>query len=156
MQPTVKIQPDAFAPLSERVAEGLRTRIAHHQTQRIFGFRIEDVREQFCLMVLPYREEITNGVRSRGTVHGGIVASLADTAAAIALATCFEGQMSFATVDLHVTYVARAQSSLYAYARVIRKGSRINVCDVEIADESGQLVAKAIVNFILTKAVEPK
>ena len=103
-----------------------------------------------------YREQITNGVRSKGTIHGGVVASLADTTCAFALATNFDGQMSFATVDLHVNFLARAQSKIFAHAHVIRKGSRINVCEVDIVDDKEKLVAKATLNFILTKPMETK
>lgn len=153
---TMREESGHFAIVPDRVERDLRSRLSRHPANRLFGFELEIVKLDYCRMAAPYREEITNGPKSRGTVHGGVLAALADTAAAFALSTCFDGHMSFATVDLHITYLARAQSRLLAHARVIRKGSRINVCDVDITDEKDRLVAKAVVNFILTKPLEPK
>ena len=143
--------PSSYSELSPELAERLRTRLEKSVVNQLFKFNIETIRQDYCVMSLDYREEITNGVRSQGTIHGGIVASLADTASAFALSTNFDGQMSFATVDLHINFIARAQSKIYAHARVIRKGSRINVLDVDVFDASDKLVAKAVLNFILTK-----
>ena len=46
--------------------------------------------------------ELTNG---SGTVHGGVLAMLADTAVAFALATNFDGKMGFATADMTIHYL---------------------------------------------------
>lgn len=135
--------------------EELRNRLSNHPANQLFGFELDVIRHTYCAMGVRYRDEITNGPRSRGTVHGGVVASLADTAAAFALSTCYEGRMSFATIDLHITYLARAQSRIVAHAHVVRTGSRIQVCEVDIVDVEGRMVAKAIVNFVLTKPMEP-
>lgn len=120
----------------------------------MFHFEIDELRASYCAMRLPYQEKLTNGIRSKGTVHGGIVSTLADTAAAFALATCYDGHMSFATVDLHVTFMARAQSDIVAQATVVRTGSRIQVVEVDLVC-ADKLVAKAMVNFILTQPMPP-
>lgn len=141
-------------PLSDDVVRRLVDRLHGHMVNSLFHFTIEELRPSYCAMRLPYQEKLTNGVHSKGTVHGGIVSVLADTAGAFALATCYEGHMSFATVDLHVTFMARAQSDIIARATVIRTGSRIQVVEVDLVCEE-KLVAKAIVNFILTKPMQP-
>jgi len=150
------LETNSYPDLPEELVQRLHARLEASIVNRLFKFSIESLKRDYCIMSLDYREEITNGVRSHGTIHGGIVASLADTSAAFALSTNFDGQMSFATVDLHINFVARAQSKVYAHARVIRKGSRINVIDVDVFDSSDKLVATAVLNFILTKPLEPK
>lgn len=147
-------QPANFDPVPEALRKKLEQRLALSHVGQLFDFKIEDLRLDYCNLSLAYREEITNGAKSRGTIHGGIVSTLADTACAFALATNFEGRMSFATVDLHVNFVARAQTKIFAHAAVIRKGSRIQVCDVRVVDEIGKLVATASLNFILTKPIK--
>jgi uncharacterized protein (TIGR00369 family) len=141
--------------ISKELEVRLSDRLEHSHINKLFSFKIEALKKDYCNMSLAYRDEITNGVKSRGTIHGGIVASLIDTAAAFALCTNFDGQMSFATVDLHVNFLSRAQTKIFAHAHVIRKGSRINVCDVDVVDEKDKPVAKASLNFILTKPVNP-
>jgi uncharacterized protein (TIGR00369 family) len=100
-----------------------------------------------CVIALAYRPEFSNG---SGTVHGGILATLADTAVAFALSTNFDGKMGFATADLTIHFLARACSDVRARARILKKGRRINVGDVEITDTGGRAVARALATFILT------
>lgn len=140
-----------FEPISLELKDRLAERLKNSNVNELFHFTIEDIKKDYCNMSLAYREAITNGQKSKGTIHGGIVSALIDTAAAFALSTNFDGQMSFATVDMHVNFLHRAQTKIYAHAKVIRKGSRLNVCDVDVADENGKHVAKATLNFILTK-----
>lgn len=143
-------------PLNAELKNRLTERLKNSNVNKLFHFTIEDLKKNYCNMSLAYREEITNGQKSKGTIHGGIVAALIDTAAAFALSTRFDGQMSFATVDLHVNFLDRAQSKIFAHAQVIRTGSRLNVCDVDVVNEQGKRVAKATLNFILTKPMEEK
>jgi uncharacterized protein (TIGR00369 family) len=91
-----------------------------------------------CVLRLPYREEITNG---SGTVHGGVLATLADSAVAFALATNFDGKMGFATTDLTIHFLR---------ARILKKGARVNVGEVQIVDASGREVARVLATFVLT------
>src|ERR1700737_130056 len=84
---------------------------------------------------LPYREEITNG---SGTVHGGVLATLADTAVAFALSTNFDGKMGFATTDLTIHFLRRAKGEVWARARILKKGRRINVGGGGMVDSEGR------------------
>ena len=145
-----------MVPISDELKDRLTERLKNSHVNKLFHFAIEDISTNYCKMSLAYREEITNGHKSKGTIHGGIVAALIDTAAAFALSTRFDGHMSFATVDLHVNFLDRAQTKIYAHAQVIRAGSRLNVVDVDVVNEQGKRVAKASLNFILTKPMEEK
>ena len=108
---------------------------------------LEELGADECLLALPYRTELTNG---SGTVHGGVLATLADTAVAFALSTNFDGKMGFATADLTIHFLARARSDVRARARILKKGRRVNVGDVEITDAAGRPVARALATFLLT------
>lgn len=108
---------------------------------------LEELEPDSCVIRLPYRVELTNG---SGTVHGGVLATLADTAVAFALSTNFDGKMGFATADLTIHFLARARSDVRARARILKKGRRINVGDVEIVDAGDRAVARALASFVLT------
>ncbi len=108
---------------------------------------LEQLELDYAVVKLPYRDEITNG---SGTVHGGILAALADTAVAFALATNFDGKMGFATSDLTIHFLRRAQGDVWARARIVKKGKRVNVGDVEIVDGQGRAVARVLASFLLT------
>lgn len=100
-----------------------------------------------AVLKLPYRVELTNG---SGTVHGGILATLADTAVAFALSTNFDGKMGFATADLTIHFLRRAKSDVWARAAIVKKGKRVNVGDVEVVDVDGRVLARVLTTFLLT------
>ena len=75
---------------------------------------------------------------------------LADTAVAFALATNFDGKMGFATADMTIHFLRRARGDVRARARIIKKGQRVNVGEVEIVDGAGREVARALATFLLT------
>jgi len=127
--------------------EKLRRRLAASPALAHLGVRLAELAPDACVLALPYRTELTNG---SGTVHGGVLATLADTAVAFALSTNFDGQMGFATADLTIHFLSRARSDLTARARILKKGRRVNVGEVDITDASGTLAARALATFLLT------
>jgi len=136
---------DSLTP--DALLDKLRARLAASPALSHLGLRLESLAPDACVLALPYRPEITNG---SGTVHGGVLATLADTAVAFALSTNFEGKMGFATADLTIHFLARARSDVAARARILKKGRRVNVGEVDITDASGRLVARAHATFVLT------
>jgi len=108
---------------------------------------LDELDLDYAVVKLPYREEITNG---SGTVHGGVLAALADTAVAFALSTNFDGKMGFATSDMTIHFLRRARGDVWARARIVKKGRRVNVGDVEIVDGQGRAVARVLASFLLT------
>jgi len=108
---------------------------------------LEELSPDCAVIRLPYRNEITNG---SGTIHGGVLATLADTAVAFALATNFDGKMGFATADLTIHFLRRARGDVRARARILKKGRRVNVGEVAMTDPSGREVARALTTFLLT------
>ncbi|WP_049989636.1 PaaI family thioesterase [Natrinema salifodinae] len=73
-------------------------------------------------------------------VHGGIVASLIDTASAFALRTTFQnpGQAFLTTTDLNVSYLRPATGDLRAEAEVLRAGGSTGVTDVTVEGADGE------------------
>src|SRR5215813_1516061 len=124
--------------LAPDLVDRLRRRLASSPALAWLAASLEEIGPDVAVLKLPYREEITNG---SGTVHGGILAALADTAVAFALSTNFDGKMGFATADLTIHFLRRARSEVRAKARILKKGKRVNVGEVEIVDESGREVA---------------
>jgi len=58
--------------------------------------------------------------------------------------------MGFATSDLTIHFFRRARGDVWARARIVKKGKRVNVGDVEISDAGGRLVARVLASFLLT------
>jgi uncharacterized protein (TIGR00369 family) len=80
-----------------------------------------------------------------GTVHGGVIASLVDSAMGAAVAT--EG-VAPVTIALTVTYLEPAPPGrLVARAQVRRRGSRITIVEADVTDADDAAVAHAIATF---------
>jgi len=87
-----------------------------------------------------------------GTVHGGVVASLADSAAAWAVYGSVDLRGIPVTVEIKINFLKPVKSGkLIAEARNVHGGSRIFVVDVEVKDDEGILVAKSLVTYYLLK-----
>ncbi|HSS44600.1 MAG TPA: PaaI family thioesterase [Thermoanaerobaculia bacterium] len=127
--------------------ERLSRRLAASPALQWLRPSLEELDLDYAVVKLTYREEITNG---SGTVHGGVLAALADTAVAFALSTNFDGKMGFATSDLTIHFLRRARGDVWARARIVKKGKRVNVGDVEIVDGQGHAVARVLASFLLT------
>ena len=94
----------------------------------------------------------------RTAVHGGLFPALVDVAGAIAVAqTVPDAVRSIeATIEMKINYLKRAkEGDLTATARVIHRGKRIAVCDVELHN-NGVLCGKASVSYMLRTGDVPE
>jgi len=96
-----------------------------------------------------------NHLNTQNAVHGGVIASLIDTAAGCAVRTLrSDGEMAerpHATSDLHVSYLAAARGrELFAEGRVTRMGRTLIFIEVSVRDETERLVARGLVTFAIT------
>ncbi len=127
--------------LVNRFAERFRD----HPVSRFLDYHIVELAAGRCVMTLEFRPEFDN---STGAVHGGILSMLADTAIACALGTIFE-EMNFATANLNIHFLRKANTAVTATAQIIKKGSKVCVGTCDIHDPKGELVATVIADFVL-------
>jgi uncharacterized protein (TIGR00369 family) len=129
----------------KRVTELVRQRMKESKSSELLGFDVESVhdgRAIFRLDVTPSHKQI------HGVVHGGILAALADTTAAIAAYTAVPRGVELATLELKINYLEPVPGgTVKADARVLRAGRNFVVTECEIFNESGALAAKALLTF---------
>ena len=129
----------------KRATELVRRRMKGNQSSELLGFDVERVHEGraiFRLDVRPRHKQI------HGVVHGGILAALADTTAAIAAYTVVPLDVELATLELKINYLEPVPGGrIKADARVLRAGRNFIVTECEIFSESGKLAAKALLTF---------
>jgi uncharacterized protein (TIGR00369 family) len=83
-----------------------------------------------------------------GVVHGGILAMLADTVAAIAAYTTVPRGTEIATIEMKINFLeAVAEGEIRAEGRVLRTGRNFVVTECEIRNQNGSLAAKALLTF---------
>ena len=129
----------------KRVTELVRRRVKESRSMELLGFDVESVqagRAIFRMDVRPRHKQI------HGVVHGGILAALADTTAAIAAYTAVPKGTEIATVELSINYLEPVPGGrIKADARVLRAGRNFVVTECEIFTEDGKLAAKALLTF---------
>jgi uncharacterized protein (TIGR00369 family) len=95
--------------------------------------RVDAIERGRVVMTIPYDEKLTNTV-TPPTIHGGVAATLIDTAGGIAQRTVLDDPVGggVATVNLNVNYLRRAGGDLTATAEVVRAGGTIGVSSVTV------------------------
>ncbi|HXG41842.1 MAG TPA: PaaI family thioesterase [Dehalococcoidia bacterium] len=115
---------------------------------RQLGMRLEEAGPGYARIALPFRPENTTG---GGVLHGGAIASLMDTAGAIAAWTMAEmgsPRYSGSTVSITVNYLApAANQGVAAEARLLRRGRELFYLEVRVTGEGGSLLAQGSVIY---------
>lgn len=116
-------------------------------TARQFGFKLESA-EPGCatlrMNVQPRHMQI------HGVVHGGVLASLADTAGGLAIYLALPRGSRAATVEMKMNFLEPVQSgTVFAEARILRQGKYLAVIECDLRDDRGRMVAKSLMTFSL-------
>jgi uncharacterized protein (TIGR00369 family) len=81
-------------------------------------------------------------------MHGGVIAALADTAAAIAAYTVVPPGSEVVTIELKINYLLPvAEGRLEAEGKVLRAGRNFIVVECDVTKQDGALAAKALMTF---------
>ena len=111
----------------------------------LLGLKLESLekgRAVFSMRVKPRHKQL------HGVVHGGVLATIADTVAAIAAYTTVPKGTNIATVELKINYLEPVPGGkIKAEGKVLRTGRNFVVTECEIYLESGALAAKALMTF---------
>lgn len=97
-------------------------------------------------------------LNSRGTCHGGLIATMADIALGYAcVAAATEGSRNFVTIDLSVEYLAAARAGdwLHSEVTVLNAGTRTASATGFLCVGDTQ-VARISANFRMAKTLPPK
>lgn len=99
--------------------------------------RVDAIERGRIVMTIPYDEKLTNTTEPP-TIHGGIAATLIDTAGGLALRPSLADPLNggVATINLNVNYLQRASGNLLAHAEVLRAGHSVGVSEVIVESET--------------------
>jgi uncharacterized protein (TIGR00369 family) len=129
--------------------ELLRT-FAAVPTNRAFGFELAAVGAGTAEVRMPVQAWFA---QEAGIVHGGIVSSLADTAAAYALIPSLKEGTTLVGIELKVNFLRASRISdgpLVAHARAVRHGGRVAVCSVDVLQGTEQ-TATGLFTYLILK-----
>ena len=115
--------------------------------EKYLGIKIIKARDGYAKLKMPYRKELTN---PHGSIHGGAITSLADTAMAVAISSKYL-YSSLYTVKLEIKFKSPVnKGEIFAEANIINKRGKFVFGRVEIKDEEGELLAQVATTFYST------
>jgi uncharacterized protein (TIGR00369 family) len=128
--------------------DGVQDRVTASPFAASLGISVEAVGEGTVGLRLEAHPAHTN---LQGTVHGGVVATLADTAAGLAVRSAIPAGSRIVSVNLDVQFLAPATVGvLTATGRVVRSGRRIAFAEADVTDAAGVVVARAQVSIAIS------
>lgn len=114
----------------------------------LLGMHFEELSEGYCRLTVPY--DFTRHGNAFGGAHGGVYASLIDTAAYWSLYCGLEADQGYTSLDLNVTNLGVIQSgTLIAEGRVIRRGRSICLGEGTVKNQEGKLLAHGVSKLML-------
>jgi len=112
---------------------------------QLLGIEITDFGEKSAQLRMKVKDELFH---AGGIVHGGAIASIVDSAVAIALISL--GITRLSTIELKLNYLLPvSKGEIIAEAKIIYKGNKIAVGDIEVKDQDENLVAKGIATYMI-------
>jgi uncharacterized protein (TIGR00369 family) len=116
---------------------------------------LEEVEPGRAVFVLVPGEEHYNPI---GTVHGGVLATLLDSAAGCAVQSTLELGTGYTTLDLSIKYlrpVTVETGRIRAIGTVRHRGRRTALAEAELYDATDRLLAHATSSCLLIPRVAP-
>ena len=97
-----------------------------------------------------FEANVTHSLMQNGVVHGGVLASIADSACAVAsIAHVFPASYA-TTINLQVSYLKPlTQGRFRAVGRCVKAGKKILFCEAQVFDEEKSLVCTAISQLLV-------
>lgn len=137
----------AVGDADDRVRE-VRERLARSRFHTRMGIRLDALEPGASELSLEVGKDDVNLM---GTLHGGVIASLADAATGIAMLSALEEGRSHLTTSLQLTYLAPARvgDTVTASGRVLKAGSRFGYAEADVRGPDGTLLARASASFTI-------
>ncbi|PRX45430.1 acyl-CoA thioesterase [Prauserella shujinwangii] len=115
----------------------------------LLGMDVEELEFGRAVFSLATRPDFANPL---GTLHGGICATLLDSAMGCAVHSTLEAGVGFGTLELKVNYIRSVPTSghrLIATGTTIHVGRRTATAEGRVADDEGRLIAHGTTTCLL-------
>src|ERR1700734_760804 len=135
-------RPNAF---ERKLVSQLRRRLRDRGITHYLGFVLAEATRGRVVITMRVQQKL---LQAHGVVHGGVLASLADTAGGLASYMACPPGTRVATIEMKINYLEAVEGgSVTAEAIVVRIGRHVAVVDCDITDDARRLVGKALMTF---------
>ena len=120
----------------------------HVPFAKLLGIEVDSVEPGHAVLSMKLRDDL---MRNNAIAHGGAIATLIDSAMAIAIMALLDENERTVTVDLTIHYLRPiSEGTARASARVVRAGRRVITVSAELFDHNEKLSATAISTYLRT------
>jgi uncharacterized protein (TIGR00369 family) len=121
---------NVFTPKNPNFEATVRETFARQGTMLGIGAEVVAVGPGVCRIRLPFSERVT---QQHGYFHGGLIATIADTAGGCAAMTLCPPGVEVLTVEYKVNFIAPAKGDeIVALGYVVRAGRTLTVCRIDV------------------------
>ncbi len=112
---------------------------------KLIGMRLVELKPDEAVISIEMRDDLR---QPSGVLHGGVTATLIDTAMAFAVRTRLAIDEATATIDLTIHYLRPHLTGTFTCtARVVRAGKRIFTVSADVHNEEGKLIATGLSTY---------
>lgn len=127
------------------ISEALVERLAQIPIFKLLQLRLEAAADGRAVLVAPYQRAYDGIFES---FHGGLLMTLADTVACIAILTRTAPDERLTTTDMNIRFLAACHSDATAEARIIKLGRTLCPTEVNLYDAQRRHIAIAQVTYM--------
>jgi len=134
-----------FAPANPNFEVRVRDSFDRQPFMAHIGARITNLGPGFCEITLPRRQELT---QQHGFVHGGALATIADSAAGYAAFSLMPAEATVLTVEYKLNIVRPgAGEAMIARGRVVKPGRTLFVVQADVYAKKGDTEELAVTSL---------
>jgi uncharacterized protein (TIGR00369 family) len=124
-----------FQPANPAYEARVRDSFGRQPFMTHIGARITGLAPGFCEITVDYRRELT---QQHGFVHGGVLASIADSAAGYAAFSLMPADASILTVEYKLNLLRPGRgAAMIARGRVLKPGRTLSVVQADVYARGG-------------------
>lgn len=152
-------KPDNFSTMIEQLVDAFTKKM---QFTKDFNFEVVEFDERHVVLKFLMNEKLQGNIL-QNILHGGVTATVLDTASGMAaIAAAFDRYRDHpvdeqlariakaATVDLRIDYLRPGRGKhFFVKAEVLRAGNKITVVDSFLTNDAGNLLARGIGTYMI-------
>lgn len=125
--------------------DALQARLTTIPIFKSLNLRLDGIGEGSATLTAPHDPAYDGIFKS---FHGGLLMTVADTAACVAVLTLAGADAVVTTTDMGIRFLAPCRSDVTASANIIKFGKTLCPVGVELRDQQGVMVAVAQVTYM--------
>jgi uncharacterized protein (TIGR00369 family) len=127
-------------------ADAVRAKFHSIPIAETLKYRIDALGEGEATLTMPHGGRAFHGIFE--SLHGGLLMTLADTCACVAILTMTGPDAVITTTDMNIRFLAPCLTDATAEAKIIKFGRSLVPVNVMLRDTSGREVALAQVTYM--------